>query len=139
MKSREFSEMLSESIPKYQNRALDSAQVMLALGERTQRVLAEGNRAKELGISEDELAFYYAIRTNDAAVLKLGDDKLKAIAHDLVGIMRRAAKTDWRVKEQVREKLRTSIKRLLRRHGYPTDRSEAAIVTVLRQVEALAA
>ena len=139
VKSREFSEMLSESILKYQNRALDSAQVMLALAELTQRVLAEAHRAQELGISEDELAFYDAIRTNDAAVLELGDDTLRAIAHDLVGIMRRDAKTDWRVKEQVRAKLRTSIKRLLRRHGYPPDRSEEAIVTVLRQVEALAA
>ncbi|MFJ4223705.1 DUF3387 domain-containing protein [Microbacterium sp. NPDC089695] len=135
---RQFSELLGESILRYQNRALDSAQVIHALADLAQRMTAEANRAASLGLSEDELAFYDAIRSNDAAVLAIGDEKLRSIAHDLVQIVRRDAKTDWTVKEQVRAKLRATIKRLLRRHGYPPDRADIAITTVIRQAEALA-
>jgi type I restriction enzyme R subunit len=138
VKSREFSEMLNDAILKYQNRALDSAQVMLALVELRDKILAEAHRAEELGVSDDELAFYDAIRSNESAVVGLGDEKLKAIAHDLVEIMRRDTKTDWQVKEQVRAKLRTSLKRLLRRHGYPPDQAEEAVNVVIKQAEALA-
>lgn len=135
---RQFSEMLSESIVRYQNRTLDSAQVIQALADLAQQMTAEANRASSLGLSDDELAFYDAIRTNDSAVVELGDEKLKSIAHDLVEIVRRDAKTDWTVKEQVRAKLRATIKRLLRRHGYPPDKADNAITTVIRQAEAMA-
>ena len=91
------------------------------------------------GLTEDEMAFYDAISTNDSAVLELGDEKLKAIAHDLVGIVRRDAKTDWNVKEQVRAKLRTTIKRLLRVHGYPPDKAEGATDLIIQQAEVIAA
>ncbi len=134
---RQFSEMLSDAILRYQNRTLDSAQVVQSLVELAQQMVAEEARASHLGLSDDELAFYDAIRTNDAAVVELEDDRLKAIARDLVDIVRRDAKTDWTVKEQVRAKLRATVKRLLRRHGYPPDRSDAAVATVLRQAEAM--
>lgn len=71
-------------------------------------------------------------------MIELGDDTLKAIAHELVEIVRRDAKTDWAVKEQVRAKLRATIKRLLRRHGYPPDQQEGATALVLQQAEVLA-
>jgi len=137
--SKQFSEMLSESLLRYQNRTLDSAQVIAALAELARQMTAEANRAEKLGLTDDELAFYDAIRTNDSAVVELTDDKLKAIAHDLVDIVRRDAKTDWAVKEQVRAKLRATIKRLLRRHGYPPDQTESATALVLAQAEVLAA
>ena len=86
----------------------------------------------------EKMAFYDAIRTNDAAVIELGDDTLKRIAHDLVDIVRRDAKTDWAVKEQVRAKLRAAVRRLLLRYGYPPDQQEEATVLVLRQAEVLA-
>ena len=137
--SKQFSEMLSESLLRYQNRTLDSAQVIAALADLARQMTAEANRAEKLGLTTDELAFYDAIRTNDSAVIELGDDTLKAIAHDLVEIVRRDAKTDWAVKEQVRAKLRATIKRLLRKYGYPPDQAEGATALVLQQAEAVAA
>lgn len=137
--SKQFSEMLSESLLRYQNRTLDSAQVIAALAELARQMTAEANRAEKLGLTSDELAFYDAIRTNDSAVVALTDDTLKAIAHELVEIVRRDAKTDWAVKEQVRAKLRATIKRLLRKYGYPPDQAEGATALVLAQAEVLAA
>lgn len=136
--SRQFSEMLQQSILKYQNRTLDSAQIMLELADLASHIKAERDRGALLGLTEDELAFYDAITDNQSA-MSLGDDTLKKIAHELVVIVRRDAKTDWSVKEQVRAKLRSTIKRLLRRHGYPPDRAEAATELVLRQAEIIAA
>lgn len=136
---RAFSEMLEESIRRYQNRAIDSAQVMRSLVELAQRLTAEARRGDELGLSNDELAFYDAIRTNDSAVEEMSDETLKAIARELVAIVRRDATTDWTVKEQVRAKLRASVKRLLRKYGYPPDKAEDAVVTVIKQAEAMAA
>lgn len=135
---REFSEMLADSILRYQNRTLDSAQVIQALVELAQQMTAEADRAEMLGLSDDELAFYDAIRTSTAAVRDLGDDKLRTIAQSLVTVVRRDAKTDWAAKEQVRAKLRASIKRLLRQHGYPPDEAEKAVATVIRQAEVIA-
>lgn len=137
--SKQFSEMLSESLLRYQNRTLDSAQVIAALAELARQMTAEANRAEKLGLTSDELAFYDAIRTNASAVVELADDTLKAIAHELVEIVRRDAKTDWAVKEQVRAKLRATIKRLLRKYGYPPDQAEGATALVLAQAEVLAA
>jgi type I restriction enzyme R subunit len=137
--SKQFSEMLSESLLRYQNRTLDSAEVIAALADLARRMTAEANRAEELGLTSDELAFYDAIRTNDSAVIALTDETLKAIAHELVEIVRRDAKTDWAVKEQVRAKLRATIKRLLRKYGYPPDQQEGATALVLAQAEVLAA
>ncbi|MGE3194828.1 MAG: type I restriction endonuclease subunit R [Microbacteriaceae bacterium] len=137
--SKQFSELLNDSLLRYQNRTLDSAQVIAALADLAQRMTAEANRADQLGLTSDELAFYDAIRTNGSAVVELGDDTLKAIAHDLVEIVRRDAKTDWAVKEQVRAKLRATVKRLLRKHGYPPDQAEGATALVLAQAEAIAA
>jgi len=137
--SKQFSEMLNDSLLRYQNRTLDSAQIIAALAELASKMTAEADRAEQLGLTSDELAFYDAIRTNDSAVVVLGDDKLKAIAHELVEIVRRDAKTDWAVKEQVRAKLRATIKRLLRKYGYPPDQAEGATVLVLAQAEAIAA
>jgi type I restriction enzyme R subunit len=137
--SKQFSEMLTESLLRYQNRTLDSAQVIAALADLARQMTAEANRAERLGLTSDELAFYDAIRTNDSAVLELGDDTLKVIAHELVEIVRRDAKTDWAVKEQVRAKLRATIKRLLRKYGYPPDQAEGATGLILAQAELIAA
>ena len=136
--SRQFSELLEASLLRYQNRTLDAAQVVAELVALAQSLKAEGQRGAQLGLDADELAFYDAICTNDSAVLELGDQTLKKIAHELVEIVRRDAKTDWAVKEQVRAKLRTTIKRLLRKHGYPPDQTESATDLVLQQAEVIA-
>lgn len=136
---RAFSEMLAESVLRYQNRTLDAAQVVTELVALAESLKAEAGRGAELGLKEDELAFYDAICVNKSAVLDLGDDTLKKIAHELVEIVRRDAKTDWSVKEQVRAKLRASIKRLLLRYKYPPDQEPAATLLVLEQAEVIAA
>ena len=135
---RAFSELLQQSLLRYQNRTLDAAQVVAELVELAKSLQQEADRGTQLGLNDDELAFYDAIRTNDSAVLELGDDTLKKIAHELVGIVRRDAKTDWSVKEQVRAALRAAIKRLLLRYGYPPDQEEAATALVLDQAEVIA-
>ncbi len=135
---RQFSELLSMAILRYQNRTLDAAQVVAELVALAQQMKVEGSRCEKLGLNEDELAFYDAICTNQSAVLELGDETLKKIAHELVEIVRRDAKTDWSVKEQVRAKLRSTIKRLLLKYGYPPDSEPAATQLVLAQAEVIA-
>ena len=136
---RQFSELLSQSILRYQNRTLDAAQVVAELVALAQALTAEGQRGQDLGLNSDELAFYDAICTNASAVMDLSDETLKKIAHELVDIVRRDAKTDWAVKEQVRAKLRATIKRLLLKYGYPPDQEPAATQLVLEQAEVIAA
>jgi type I restriction enzyme R subunit len=95
-------------------------------------------RAGELGLAEDELAFYDAVCQNDAAVLELGDDTLKAIAHALVKAVRELATIDWNLKESVLAGLRGKVKRLLTRYDYPPDKQERAIELVLGQAQLFA-
>ncbi len=99
---------------------------------------AANQRGEQLGLSEDELAFYDALVVNDSAVKVLGDDTLKTIARELVETVRRNTTIDWTLKENVRAKLRAIIKRLLRKHGYPPDKQEKATQTVMEQAELLA-
>lgn len=136
---KQFSNMLADTLLRYQNRTLSTAQVIAELVDLAKQLQHEQHRGADLGLSEDELAFYDAIRTNDAAVLELGDDQLKKIAHELLEVVRRDAKTDWNVKEQVRARLRFTIKMLLKRYKYPPDQQEAATQLVLEQAEVLAA
>ncbi len=135
---REFSEMLEESLRRYQNHTIDAAQVVLELVGLAKDLQHEEDRGTKLGLNTAELAFYDAIRTNDSAVLELGDDTLKKIAHELVEIVRRDAKTDWNVKEQVRAKLRSTIRRLLLKYGYPPDQEPRATDLILEQAEIVA-
>ncbi|MDE2822419.1 MAG: DUF3387 domain-containing protein, partial [Chloroflexota bacterium] len=93
----------------------------------------------ELGLSEDELAFYDALETNDSAVQVLGDDTLRDIARELVDTVRSNVTIDWTLRENVRANLRRLVKRILRKHGYPPDKQEKATQTVLEQAEVLSA
>lgn len=94
-------------------------------------------RGENLGLTDDELAFYDALGTNDSAVKILGDDTLRTIARELVETVRQNVSIDWTVRESVRAKLRTLIKRTLRKHNYPPDKQEKATQTVLEQAELL--
>ena len=105
---------------------------------RLQRVPGRrGARGETLGLSDDELAFYDALGVNDSAVQVLGDDTLCGIARELVTTVRGNVTIDWTLRENVRAKLRVLVKRVLRRHGYPPDKQEAATRTVLEQAELL--
>ena len=100
-------------------------------------VLLSHQRGEKLGLTEDELAFYDALETNDSAVKVLGDDTLKTIALELLDTVRKNTSIDWTVKESVRAKLRALIKRILRKYGYPPDKQEKATQTVIEQAELL--
>ena len=137
VQARSFAEMLEQTLRRYQNRAIEAAQVieeLIALAKDMREANARGER---LGLSEDELAFYDALETNDSAVQVLGDDTLRDIARELVDTVRNNVTIDWTVRENVRANLRRMVRRVLRKHGYPPDKQERATRTVLEQAEAL--
>jgi type I restriction enzyme, R subunit len=137
VQARSFSEMLEQAIRRYQNRAIEAAQVLEQLIELARGLREAERRGEELGLSDDELAFYDALETNDSAVKVLGDDTLRLIARELVKSVRSNVTIDWTMRENVRAHLRVLVKRILRKHGYPPDKQEKATLTVLEQAEQL--
>jgi type I restriction enzyme R subunit len=131
--------MLEQTIHRYQNRAIEAAQVLEELIKLAKEMRTASGRGEELKLSDDELAFYDALETNDSAVKILGDEALRAIARELVKTVRANVKIDWTMREDVRANLRVMVKRILRKHGYPPDKQEKATRTVLEQAEALSA
>ena len=139
VQARSFAEMLEQTLRRYQNRAVEAAQVIEEL-IRLAREMREANaRGEQLGLSDDELAFYDALETNDSAVQVLGDETLRDIARELVDTVRRNVTIDWTLRENVRANLRRLVRRILRKHGYPPDKQEKATRTVLEQAEMLSA
>ena len=139
VQSKSFAEMLEKTIRKYQNRTIDAAKVILELIELAKEMREAHRRGEKLNLTEEELAFYDALETNDSAVKILGDETLRTIAHELVKTIRKNVTIDWTVKEGVKAKLRTMVKRILRKYGYPPDKQEKATQTVLAQAELLCA
>ncbi len=139
VQARSFAEMLEETIRRYQNRAVEAAQVIEELIQLARDLREADARGEELGLSEDELAFYDALETNDSAVRVLGDETLRDIARELVETVRGNVTIDWTLRENVRANLRRLVKRILRKHGYPPDKQEKATRTVLEQAEVLSA
>ena len=137
VQARSFAEMLEQSLLRYQNRAIEAAQVIEELIQLAKEMREANARGEQLGLSEEELAFYDALETNDSAVQVLGDDTLRAIARELVDTVRRNVSIDWTHRESVRSFLRSRVKRILRMHGYPPDKQEKATQTVLEQAELL--
>jgi type I restriction enzyme R subunit len=137
VQARSFAELLERSIRAYQNRAIETAQIIEELIALAKDMRAAHNRGERLGLTEEELAFYDALETNDSAVAVLGDETLRAIARELVETVKRTVTIDWTVKESARARLRTIVKRILRRYGYPPDKQEKAVQTVLEQAETL--
>ncbi len=139
VQARSFAEMLEQTIRRYQNRSIEAAQVIEELIELAREMREAGARGEKLGLSEEELAFYDALETNDSAVKVLGDEVLRMIARQLVETVRENVTIDWTLRENVRAHLRVLVKRVLRRHGYPPDKQEKATLTVLEQAEVLSA
>ncbi|VVM08174.1 type I restriction endonuclease subunit R [Methylacidimicrobium tartarophylax] len=139
VQARSFAEMLEQTIRRYQNRAIEAAQVIEELIELAKEMRQANARGEELGLSEDELAFYDALETNDSAVKVLGDETLRTIARELVETVRNNVTIDWTLRENVRAQLRVLVKRILRKHGYPPDKQEKATQTVLEQAAQLSA
>jgi type I restriction enzyme R subunit len=137
VQARTFSEMLEQSLRRYQNRAIEAAQVIEELIGLARDMREAQRRGEDLGLSDDELAFYDALETNDSAVKVLGDETLRTIARELVATVRANVTIDWTVRENVRAHLRVLVKRILRNHGYPPDKQEKATQMVLEQAEVL--
>ncbi len=138
VKSRSFSEMLQQSLNKYHNRAIETAQVIEELIDLARNMREAHERQEELGLIENEVAFYDALAVNESAREVMEDEQLRIIARHLVETIRQNASIDWTVKETVRAKLRVMVRRILRRYGYPPDQCEAATQTVLQQAELIA-
>ena len=137
VQARSFAEMLEQTLRRYQNRAIEAAQVIEELIELAKDMREANARGERLGLSEDELAFYDALETNDSAVQVLGDETLRTIARQLVETVLNNVTIDWTLRENVRAHLRVLVRRILRRHGYPPDKQEKATQTVLEQAEVL--
>ena len=137
IQARSFAGMLEDAIRRYQNRTIEAAQVIEELIELAKEMREDFARGQELGLNEDELAFYDALETNDSAVKVLGDETLRTIAQELVETVRRNATIDWTVRESVRAGMRNAVRRVLRKHGYPPDKEKKAIDTVIEQAELL--
>ena len=137
VQERAFSELLEEAIRKYHNRVVTAAQVIEELIAIAKRFQEAKKRGEELGLTEDETAFYDALAANESAVEVLGDETLKQIAQELVDKVRRSVTVDWTRRESARAKLRILVKRILRRYGYPPDKQERATELMLEQTEVL--
>ena len=139
VQARSFAKLLEQTLRRYQNRGIEAAQVIEELIQLAREMREADARGEELGLSEDELAFYDALETNDSAVQVLGDETLRTIARELVETVRNNVTIDWTLREDVRARLRVYVKRTLRRYGYPPDKQEKATRTVLEQAEVLSA
>jgi len=139
VQARSFADMLQHTIRRYQNRAIEAAQVIEELIGIAHEIREADARGEQLGLTDDELAFYDALETNDSAVKVLGDETLRTIACELVETVRNNVTIDWTMRENVRANIRRLVRRILRRHGYPPDKQEKATKTVLEQAEALSA
>ena len=137
VQARSFADLLEQALRRYQNRAIETAQVIEQLIEIAKDLRKASTRGEQLGLSEDELAFYDALGTNDSAVAIMGDEALLAIARELTEKVRANVTIDWTVRETARAQLKVLVKRILRVHKYPPDKQEKATETVLEQAEAL--
>jgi type I restriction enzyme R subunit len=137
VQSRSFAEMLEAAVRKYHNRAVETVEVIEELIRLAKEIRAAQGRGEELGLNDDEVAFYDALEVNDSAVNVLGDAALRTIARELVQTVKGNVTIDWTVRETVRARLRVLVKRVLRKHGYPPDKQEKATQTVLAQAELL--
>ena len=137
VQARSFAELLENAIKKYQNRAIETAQVIEELIALAKDLREANQRGEKLGLTDDEVAFYDALEVNDSAVAVLGDETLRRIAQELVRAVRNSITIDWTVRENVRAQMRVIIKRILRKYGYPPDKQAHATELVLEQAEVL--
>lgn len=136
-KVKQFSEMLRDVVKRYQNRSIETAQVIEELIEMAKKFQEAARHGETSGLTPDELLFYDALADNESAVRELGDEILKKIAQELTESLRKNITVDWSKRESIRAKLRILVKRILRKYKYPPDQAEGAIDIVLRQAQEL--
>ena len=137
VQQKKFSELLGNVVTRYQNRSIESSQVMEELVEMAKKFREASRRGEVLGLSEDEVKFYEALIENESAVRELSDDILKKIAQELTDNLRKNVTVDWAERESVRARLRLMVKRVLKKYKYPPDSAESAVEMVLEQAKAL--
>lgn len=136
---KKFSERLEKAIARYHTNAISTVEVIQELIDLAQDLKAAHQRGEAQGLSPDEIAFYDALAENESAVQVMGNDSLKVIAHELLMSLKSNVTVDWAHRENARARLRSIVKRILQRYGYPPDLRDEAVQTVLRQAEALSA
>jgi type I restriction enzyme R subunit len=134
---KKYSDRILETLRKYQNRAIETAEVIEELIKIAKEMEADLNAAEELGLNADEISFYRALIQNESAVRELGDNNLRELAKYITVQLRKSTTVDWQVRDSVRAKLRNLVRRALRRWKYPPDKSDEAIELCLKQAEAL--
>ena len=134
-----FSEKLKKTLNAYHNRAISTMQVIEELIKLAKDLDAATKRGEDMGLTDDEIAFYDALASNDYALQAMGDDKLKLIAAELISQVKKSVTIDWTLRESARAKIKVMVKRILNKHGYPPDLQEEAVKTVLAQAELLCA
>ena len=139
VQSHVFSEKLKKTLNGYHNRAISTMQVIEELIKLAKDLDAATKAGKEMGLTEDEKAFYDALAANESAIAAMGDDKLKLIAAELITQVRKSVTIDWTLRESARAKIKVMVKRILNKYGYPPDLQEEAVKTVLAQAELLCA
>jgi type I restriction enzyme R subunit len=139
VQSQLFSEKLKKTLNAYHNRAISTMEVIEELIKLAKEMDAATKRGQDLGLTDDEIAFYDALAANESAVKAMGDDKLKVIAAELITQVRKSVTIDWTLRESARAKIRVMVKRILNKYGYPPDLQEEAVITVLQQAELLCA
>lgn len=136
--SQKFEEMLKESIDEYNKRGITSELVIRKLIEMAKKINAEQEKGRDLGLSQEEIAFYDALADHKMAVQVLGEEKLHLIAQELVKLIRNEAGVDWEKRKNIQARMRVSVKKLLRKYGYPPDIAPQAVNTVVEQAELMA-
>jgi type I restriction enzyme, R subunit len=139
VQSREFSEMLKKTLNAYHNRAIATQEVIEELIKLANQLKEADQRGVDLGLNDDEVAFYDALAANNSALEIMGKDNLKVIATELVTQVRKSVTIDWTLRESARAKIKVLVKRILRKHGYPPDLQDEATKLVLQQAELLCA
>ena len=139
VQSQVFSEKLKKTLNAYHNRAISTMQVIEELIKLAKDLDAATKRGEDMGLTDDEIAFYDALAANSSAVQAMGDDKLKLIAAELITQVKKSVTIDWTLRESARARIKVMVKRILNKHGYPPDLQEEAVKTVLAQAELLCA
>ena len=134
---KKYSDRIMETLRKYHNRAIETAQVIEELIALAKEMEEDLNQADKLGLNYDEIAFYRALIQNESAVRELGDNNLRDLAKYVTEQLRKSTTVDWQVRDSVRAKLRNLVRRALKKWKYPPDKADEAIELCLKQAEAL--
>jgi type I restriction enzyme R subunit len=137
VQAKQFSDKLKQTLNGYHNRAISTMEVIEELIKLAKELESATKRGVDLGLTDDEVAFYDALAANESAVRALGNDQLKVIAAELITQVRKSATIDWTLRESARAKIRIIVKRILNKYGYPPDLQDQAVQTVLQQAELL--